>query len=155
MAFKTDSGSDREAMSEINVTPLVDVMLVLLVVFIVTAPLLTQAVRVNLPETQKTDTPPEKHFATVEIDNQGKITLVNTEGKAIFSGSAQDLSEKDSEKLSASGLQFPQQLQTLLKADAELTVQFHADKNVIYDNVSKTMAVVHQSGIGKLAFISK
>ena len=75
MAFKTDSGSDREAMSEINVTPLVDVMLVLLVVFIVTAPLLTQAVRVDLPQTEKTDTPPDKHLATVSIDAQGKIML--------------------------------------------------------------------------------
>jgi biopolymer transport protein ExbD len=51
MGFKTDSSSDREAMSEINVTPLVDVMLVLLVVFIVTAPLLTLAVKVYLPKT--------------------------------------------------------------------------------------------------------
>ncbi len=70
MAFNTGSGSgsDREAMSEINVTPLVYVMLVLLVVFIVTVPLLTQAVRVDLPQTEKTDTPPDKHIATVSID---------------------------------------------------------------------------------------
>ncbi len=159
MAFKTDSGSDREAMSEINVTPLVDVMLVLLVVFIVTAPLLTQAVRVNLPQTQKTDTPPEKHFATVEIDPQGKLTLLDADQKPLFSAIANDLETPQaadgSRELSTSGLQFQQQLQALLKADPELTVQFHADEKVGYGSVAKTIAVVHQAGIGKLAFISR
>ncbi len=155
MAFKPDSGSDREAMSEINVTPLVDVMLVLLVVFIVTAPLLTQAVRVDLPQTEKTDIPPDKHFASVEIDAQGKITLKDSQEQIIFNGQAQELSKKDSQELTANGLQFQQQLQVLLKADPELTVQFQADKNVVYDNVSKTMAVVHNAGIGKLAFITR
>lgn len=134
MAFKTDSGSDREAMSEINVTPLVDVMLVLLVVFIVTAPLLTQAVRVDLPQTEKTDTPPDKHLATVSIDAQGKIML-----------------NDQAQELSNLGVQ----LQALLKADPELTVQFQADKNVPYGKVAEAMAVVHTAGIGKLAFISR
>ena len=55
---KDDGGDD--VMSEINVTPLVDVMLVLLVVFIVTAPLLTQAIHVNLPKTAETAPPQEK-----------------------------------------------------------------------------------------------
>jgi biopolymer transport protein ExbD len=154
MAFKPDSGSDREAMSEINVTPLVDVMLVLLVVFIVTAPLLTQAVRVDLPQTQKTDTPPEKHFVTLEIDPKGTIILKDQEQKDLFTAQAQDLSDKESAELTASGQQLQQHLKTLIAADPELTVQFSADKNVIYDNVSKTIAVVHQAGIGKLAFIS-
>lgn len=155
MAFKPDSGSDREAMSEINVTPLVDVMLVLLVVFIVTAPLLTQAVRVDLPQTEKTDIPPDKHFASVEIDAQGKITLKDAQEQVVFNGQAQGLSKPDSQELTASGAQFQQQLQALLKSDPELTVQFQADKNVVYDNVSKTMAVVHNAGIGKLAFITR
>jgi biopolymer transport protein ExbD len=155
MAFKPDSGSDREAMSEINVTPLVDVMLVLLVVFIVTAPLLTQAVRVDLPQTEKTDIPPDKHFASVEIDAQGKITLKDAQEQVVFNGKAQELSKSDSQELTASGTQLQQQLQALLKADPELTVQFQADKNVVYDNVSKTMAVVHNAGIGKLAFITR
>jgi biopolymer transport protein ExbD len=154
MAFKPDSGSDREAMSEINVTPLVDVMLVLLVVFIVTAPLLTQAVRVDLPQTQKTDIPPEKHFVTVEIDPKGTIILKDQEQNDLFSGQAQDLTAKESAELSPSGQQFQQHLKNLLAADPEMTVQLSADKNVIYDNVSKTIAVVHQAGIGKLAFIS-
>lgn len=133
MAFKTDS-SDREAMSEINVTPLVDVMLVLLVVFIVTAPLLTQAVRVDLPQTVKTDSAPDKHLATISIDAQGNITL-------------------DEKPQALETLQ--PELETRLKNDPEITVQFHADKAVPYGRVAEAMALVHKAGIGKLAFITR
>lgn len=134
MGFKTDSSSDREAMSEINVTPLVDVMLVLLVVFIVTAPLLTQAVHVNLPKTEKTDPAPEKHLATLAIDAQGNITL----------------NEKP-QPLATLG----QQLRDMQKADAELTVQLQADEAVPYGKVAEAMAVVRKEGINKLAFITR
>jgi biopolymer transport protein ExbD len=134
MAFKTESSSDREAMSEINVTPLVDVMLVLLVVFIVTAPLLTQAVRVDLPQTEKTDAAPDKHLATISIDAMGNITL-NEKPQVLA-----DLQ---------------QQLESILKADPEITVQFQADKAVPYGKVAEAMAIVHKAGIGKLAFITR
>jgi biopolymer transport protein ExbD len=133
MAFKSDS-SDREAMSEINVTPLVDVMLVLLIVFIVTAPLLTQAVKVDLPKTEKTDPSPDKHTATIAIDAQGKLTL-NEQAQAM------------------EGLE--QSLRALLQADPELIVQFQADKAVPYGVVAETMAIAHKAGILKLAFITR
>lgn len=133
MAFKTDS-SDREAMSEINVTPLVDVMLVLLVVFIVTAPLLTQAVRVDLPKTEKTEPAPDEHVATVAIDAQGAITLNDQPQQP------QTLE---------------QQLRSLLQADPELIVQFQADEAVPYGRVAEAMAMTHRAGITKLAFITR
>ncbi|WP_045223851.1 ExbD/TolR family protein [Methyloterricola oryzae] len=133
MAFKTDS-SDREAMSEINVTPLVDVMLVLLVVFIVTAPLLTQAVRVDLPKTEKTDPTPDEHVATVAIDAQGAITLNDQ--------------PQQPQTLEA-------QLRSLLQADPELIVQFQADEAVSYGRVAEAMAMTHRAGITKLAFITR
>jgi len=134
MGFKTDSSSDREAMSEINVTPLVDVMLVLLVVFIVTAPLLTQAVKVDLPKTEKTDPSPDKHLATIAIDAQGQITL-----------------NDQPQPLEA----LEQLLRDLLQADPELIVQFQADTAVAYGRVAETMAVTHKAGITKLAFITR
>jgi len=134
MGFKTDSSSDREAMSEINVTPLVDVMLVLLVVFIVTAPLLTQAVHVNLPKTEKTDPAPERHLATLAIDAQGNITL--------------------NEKPQAPAT-LGQQLRDMQKADAELTVQLQADEAVPYGKVAAAMAIARKEGISKLAFITR
>ena len=133
MAFKSDS-SDREAMSEINVTPLVDVMLVLLIVFIVTAPLLTQAVRVDLPKTEKTDPSPDKHTSTVSIDAQGKVTL-------------------NDQPQPMEGLE--QTLRSLLQADPELIVQFQADKAVPYGSVAEAMAIAHKAGIQKLAFITR
>ena len=80
MAINTkDSGADDDVMSEINVTPLVDVMLVLLVVFIVTAPLLTQAVHVNLPKTAETAPPEEKEAVYISVDAKGKVFLDKTE----------------------------------------------------------------------------
>jgi len=133
MAFKTDS-SDREAMSEINVTPLVDVMLVLLIVFIVTAPLLTQAVHVDLPKTEKTDPSPDKHTSTVAIDALGKITL-NDEAQPIET--------------------LEQSLKAKLEADPELILQFQADKAVPYGTVAEAMAIAHKAGIQKLAFITR
>jgi biopolymer transport protein ExbD len=134
MAFNTDSSSNREAMSEINVTPLVDVMLVLLVVFIVTAPLLTQAVKVDLPKTAKTDPAPDKHLATVSIDAQGRISLDEQ---------AQPLEALEAE------------LKKRQSADPELTVQFQADQAVPYGRVAEAMAVAHKAGIGKLAFMTR
>jgi biopolymer transport protein ExbD len=133
MGFKNDS-NDRDAMSEINVTPLVDVMLVLLVVFIVTAPLLQQAVKVDLPRTEKSDPAPDKHLATVSIDAKGAIMLnEKTEGLDTLE----------------------QALKNLLGADPELLVQFQADQAVPYGEVAKAMAIVHKAGINKLAFITR
>ncbi len=134
MGFKTDSSSDREAMSEINVTPLVDVMLVLLVVFIVTAPLLTQAVHVNLPKTEKTDPTPDKHLSVLEIDAQGNISL----------------NEKP-QPLATLG----QQLHDMQQADPELTIQLQADETVPYGKVAEAMAIARKAGITKLAFITR
>lgn len=134
MGFKTSSSAERESMSDINVTPLVDVMLVLLVVFIVTAPLLTQAVKVELPQTAKTDKPPENHLAIISIDLQGNISLNDT---------PQTLANLE------------QSLRNLLLADPEVIAQFQADTNVPYGKVAETMAIVHKAGIGKLAFITK
>lgn len=133
MGFKTDS-SDREAMSEINVTPLVDVMLVLLIVFIVTAPLLTQAVHVNLPKTEKTDPAPDDHLVTLAIDAQGRITV-----------------NDKPETLAALGPQLAEKL----KADPELIVQLQADAAVPYGKVAEAMAIARKHGIAKLAFITR
>jgi biopolymer transport protein ExbD len=133
MAFKTDS-NDRTAMSEINVTPLVDVMLVLLIVFIVTAPLLTQAVHVNLPSTEKTDPSPDQHTSTIAIDKDGKVTL-------------NDLA-MPLETLETT-------LRDKLAADPELIIQLQGDKAVPYGTVAEAMAIAHKAGIKKLAFITR
>ena len=133
MAFNNRS-SNQEAMSEINVTPLVDVMLVLLVVFIVTAPLLTQSVKVNLPRTVATGTSPQQHLATVSINATGEVFV-------------------DSEGVSMEAL--GPRLAGLLAKDAELVVQFNADAGVAYGKVAEAMAVAHRAGITRLSFLTQ
>ena len=80
MAFSTQDSD--EVLSEINVTPLVDVMLVLLVVFIVTAPLLTNAIPINLPKTDSVAPVEQKDPLVVSIDDQGKVFINKDEVEA-------------------------------------------------------------------------
>lgn len=133
MAFGNRS-SNQEAMSEINVTPLVDVMLVLLVVFIVTAPLLTHSVRVNLPKTVATTASPQDHLVTVSINAGGEVFL-------------------NSEALSLDAL--GRRLGEQLAKDPELTVQFNADEGVPYGKVASAMAVAQRAGITRLSFLTR
>lgn len=132
MAF--NHKSDQEAMSEINVTPLVDVMLVLLVVFIVTAPLLTQSVKINLPRTVATAPAPQDHLAAVNISAEGEIQL---------NGQKVDLNE------------LGRQLTELLTRDSDLTVQFNADDKVNYGLAAQVMAVIQHVGITKLSLTTR
>jgi len=68
-----------QPMSEINVTPMVDVMLVLLIIFMVTAPLLTVGVPIDLPETQAAQIDADKEPLTISIDREGRVFLMETE----------------------------------------------------------------------------
>ena len=132
MAFQHKS--DQEAMSEINVTPLVDVMLVLLVVFIVTAPLLTQAVRIDLPRTVATAPAPQERLTAVTISAEGEIQL---------NGQKTDL------------VALGRQLTELWARDPDLTVQFNADDKINYGLAAKVMAVIQQVGITKLSLTTR
>ena len=129
--IKDDGGDD--VMSEINVTPLVDVMLVLLVVFIVTAPLLTQAVHVNLPKTAETAPPEEKEAIYISVNSDGKVFLDKTEIPID---------------------QFEKELLTRKEADPEIALNLNADDGVKYGTVAKVMASIERSGITKLAVLT-
>ncbi|MDP2694720.1 MAG: biopolymer transporter ExbD [Gallionella sp.] len=131
MAFHTQS--DQEMMSEINVTPLVDVMLVLLVVFIVTAPLLSQSLEVKLPKTAAVQTRMDTKQQVITIDVEGKIAL----DSVVLSDEklAQQLAD------SAAG-----------KDDFELHV--HADEAVPYGRVAQIMAIAQHAGVSKLPFMT-
>jgi biopolymer transport protein TolR len=72
-------GGRRAVMSEINVTPMVDVMLVLLIIFMVSAPLLTVGVPIDLPQTQAKSLDQDKEPLAVSVNNDGKVFLQNTE----------------------------------------------------------------------------
>ncbi|MCW2291666.1 biopolymer transport protein ExbD [Pseudomonas sp. BIGb0408] len=131
MAFSTQDND--EVLSEINVTPLVDVMLVLLVVFIVTAPLLTNSIPINLPKTEAVAPADQKDPLVISIDGDGKL-FINKD-------------EIQPELLESSLIQ--------AKADdAELKVQLQADDQVDYGSVAKAMAAIERAGITKLAVIT-
>ncbi len=133
MGFKTNSDDD-EAVSEINVTPLVDVMLVLVIILLVTAPLLTQSVNVALPKTASTTPDTEKQPMQLGIDAQGAVTL-NKNPVA-------DLAALDTT------------LRSELAANPELIIHIYADQGVNYGKVAEVMATVQHAGISKLAFVT-
>jgi len=135
MAFSTQDSD--EVLSEINVTPLVDVMLVLLVVFIVTAPLLTNSIPINLPKTEAVAPLEQKDPLVVSIDGEGKLFINKDEIQA-------DLLESNL-------IQAKQQAEV---AHEELRVQLQADDGVNYGEVARAMAAIERAGITKLAVIT-
>ncbi|WP_434772806.1 ExbD/TolR family protein [Pseudomonas entomophila] len=131
MAFSTQDSD--EVLSEINVTPLVDVMLVLLVVFIVTAPLLTNAIPINLPKTEAVAPVEQKAPLVVSIDGSGKLFI-------------------DKDEIPADTLEA--RLKAAKGKNAELRVQLQADDGVNYGEVARAMAAIERAGIIKLAVIT-
>ena len=132
MAFdQRDEGS----ISQINVTPFVDVMLVLLVIFMVTAPILQQGVTVELPAVEAgplvSDT---EEQLLVTIDSEGHVHLNDT---------PLDLASLD-EKLTA-----------IVKLRPDRTVYLRADQNVVYGKVVAVMAAVRKAGIAKLGMVTE
>ncbi|MEB2870211.1 ExbD/TolR family protein [Pseudomonas rhizosphaerae] len=131
MAFSTQDTD--EVLSEINVTPLVDVMLVLLVVFIVTAPLLTNSIPINLPKTEAVAPAEQKDPLVVSIDGQGKLFINKDEIQP-------DLLQTN--------------LQSARQKDPDVRVQLQADDGVNYGEVARAMASIEKAGITKLAVIT-
>ena len=131
MAFNDNSGGDM--MSEINVTPLVDVMLVLLVVFIITAPLLApQSLKINLPKTDSVQQNDKPQKVSLVVDAQGNI-------------------EMDNMHVSDQGL-----AETLRSraADPLFQLQIEADSAVPYGRVAELMALAQKAGVSKLSFVT-
>jgi len=132
MAISNNSGQD-SMMSEINVTPLVDVMLVLLVVFIITAPLLApQALKINLPKTESVAKDDKLQKVSLAIDAKGEVSL-------------------ESAHLSDAGL--AEMLKTRA-ADPQFQLQIQADEAVNYGRVAQIMAIAQKAGVSKLSFLT-
>ena len=133
MSMQLPNDDEGGEMSEINVTPMVDVMLVLLIVFIVTAPLLTQVVKVELPKTEQTEPTPDKHVS---------VLAVTAGGEAMLDDKPVPLPNLEGE------------LQALQKRDPNISVQLQADRAAVFDSVAKVMTSAQRSGIGKLSFVT-
>ncbi|MES2553222.1 MAG: biopolymer transporter ExbD [Pseudomonadota bacterium] len=133
MAFSSTTEAD-EVLSEINITPLVDVMLVLLVAFIVTIPVLNNAITVNLPKTAATQPAEPKKPVTVSVDAEGKVYV-------------------DKQEFAVSRLE--QELKRLHTANPELSLHLSSDESVNYGTVAKVMASIERAGITRLAVITQ
>ena len=133
MAFKLKHSS-REPMSEINVTPFVDVMLVLLIIFMVTAPLLTVGVQVDLPESSADSLPEEAEPLTLSINSKGEI----------FIQEHQVQYKKIVPKLLA-----------IAKNRTDTRIYVRGDKTINYGRVLEIMGLLSGSGFTKVALISE
>src|SRR4051794_19302867 len=119
MAISTAQSDSDDIVSDINVTPLVDVMLVLLVVFIVTAPLLTNAIKVQLPQTATRSALEPKKSVTLSVDALGKVYV-------------------DKAEVTLAALET--QLHDLHAAEPDLAVHLSADERSNYGLVAKVMS---------------
>jgi len=133
MAFSTGKDSS-DVVSEINITPLVDVMLVLMVVFILTAPLLNNAVRINLPKTSTTEPANPSKSVTVSVDGASKIYIDKREV---------DLAALEPE------------LKGVVATNPELAVSLQADEGAPYRAVAKVIANIQRSGVTKLSVLTQ
>jgi biopolymer transport protein ExbD len=131
--FLASGDSDFRAMSEINVTPLVDVMLVLLTIFMVTAPFILQSVKVKLPQTAPVAALPAA---------KSLIVTVQADGRALLGREPTELEALEG----ALGAE--------LKRAPDLSVQLRADAGVPYGRVTEVMAAISRAGVVKLTFVT-
>tara|TARA_Y100000817_G_C16471528_1_gene373932 strand:- start:141 stop:557 length:417 start_codon:yes stop_codon:yes gene_type:complete len=133
MAFNLKR-SEREPISEINVTPFVDVMLVLLIIFMVTAPLLTVGVQVDLPETSADTLPEESEPLTLTINSKGEVFIQETK------------------------IEFDKLIKKILAVSNNRTdtrIYVRGDKTINYGRVLEVMGKLSGSGFTKVALISE
>ena len=133
MAFKFNR-SKKEPMSEINVTPFVDVMLVLLIIFMVTAPLLTSGIKINLPESSSILKNEKKDPVTVSLNSKGEIFI---------------------QKKKFSREQLIIKLTLLKENNKNLKIYIKGDKKLNYGKVMELMNLINKSGFKKVALVTK
>ncbi|WP_320150386.1 biopolymer transporter ExbD [uncultured Tolumonas sp.] len=135
MAFgKLSDDGGGQPQSEINMIPLIDVMLVLLIVFMITAPLLSNAVKVDLPQASSS---PE------DIKNNDIKLALKASGELFWGGEA----------ISRAALEL--RLQNAAKQQPVPELHIHADRNLDYGKVADIMALSSRSGVSKIAFVSE
>jgi biopolymer transport protein TolR len=120
-------------MSEINVTPMVDVMLVLLIIFMITSPMLVAGVEVDLPETKSSPISGQDTPLVITVNKEGDIFI--TETKTPFS-------------------ELVTKLKNITKEEKDTRIFVKGDRNVSYGKIVETMAEIHNAGFTKVALIS-
>lgn len=134
MAFDNSSSGRGTAMAQINVVPLVDIMLVLLVIFMITAPIIQQGVQVNLPQTRAGALAGKEEQLVVAIARNGRIYL--NDNQVTLS-------------------QLGQKLRAIRKLQPGREVYLRADQDVRYGIVVKTIAQIKEAGVEKLGMVTR
>jgi len=134
MAMATDTGGGRRAMTDINVTPLVDVMLVLLIIFMVTAPLIQSGVKVDLPRASAQQMEHSEEKLVLTIDRQRRIFLGDTQ-------------------ISPADLEAKLSTNARIQKDKELYL--HADRSLNYGLVVEIMATARRAGVESMGMITE
>ena len=135
----------RRPMSEINVVPYIDVMLVLLVIFMATAPLLTQGVEVDLPNVDSKPLPTEEDPLVISVDAAGRI-FVNTGMPR--PGPGGDLGTR------ATIFSLADQVGKIVRARPDIPVYVRGDQGVAYGQVIRVMAVLQRAGKAKVGLMT-
>ena len=135
MAFgRLERTHGAQPMSDINMTPLIDVMLVLLVIFMITAPLMTSSLKLDLPKTdaaQPSDTP---QFIAVALDRDGRYFF----GDEVVDASA-----------------FATRVAAAAKRNPQTEVQLRADRSVAYGRVAELIGIVQKAGLTRIGFVAE
>ncbi|KQY90453.1 biopolymer transporter ExbD [Pelomonas sp. Root1444] len=135
MAFgRLEKPEGSRPMSDINMTPLIDVMMVLLVIFMIAAPLMTASLRLDLPKSEAATPSDAPSSIAVAITPDGKLHLGDDE-------------------LDAKA--FQQRISELGRANAQLEVQLRADRTVPYGQVAELIGWVQAAGLNRIAFVAQ
>lgn len=134
MAFGSlENGGEDEPLAEINMVPLIDVMLVLLIVFMITAPLLTHSVKIDLPQASSAPTQEKPETVSVSIDDDGRLYWNDT---------ALDAAALPA-RLAAAAMQSPQP-----------ELHLRADRNTRYEVIADVISKARTAGIEKMGFVT-
>mgnify|MGYP000873604916 FL=1 len=134
MAFASlDAGDDDAPLAEINMVPLIDVMLVLLIIFMVTAPLLTHAVKVDLPKAASSPNQTRPDNVQLAIDASGQVFW---NGQALKDG------------------QLDEQLKSAATQQPQPELHIRAERTTPYETVARLMSSAARAGLGKIGFIT-
>ena len=135
MSFgRLERTSSAQPMSEINMTPLIDVMLVLLVIFIITAPLMVSSVKVDLPRAASASASQAPKFVALTIDRAGQVFV-------------------DDKPLTLEAL--AQRLAAAARQNPDTEVQLRADTAVPYGRVVEVMGVAQKAGLNRIGFVAE
>ncbi|MEZ5486720.1 MAG: biopolymer transporter ExbD [Steroidobacteraceae bacterium] len=135
MAMSGPKQGDDEPMSTINTTPLVDVMLVLLIIFLITIPVITKTVKVNLPKAANIATQTKPENITIAVDSQGNIYWNNGQVR-----NREELLEL---------------VKTEAVKDPQPEIHIRGDVNARYEDVGKVLYSIQRGGIVKVGFITE